>query len=214
MRAKDHHLQRELRQADYRLHPTIVVKESQVTYGSYSQIMSFIFKMWIYASIILLDNLLRYLMFIAVIDLFRTCDSIANLIYNALVMFMIYYWIKIKLKVLIYPTSSPKMSNWSSKKGNSNNSINDATTPTITRATLAAPWRSTTWICIQYNMDRCTTVSVRSMNLVDPVHIFSRTKVNQKMQGKSRKHKYLQLSIWALFYLCLYKPLMFSLINF
>jgi hypothetical protein len=91
MCAKDHHLQRELRQADYRLHPTIVVKESQVTYGSYSQIMSFIFKMWIYASIILLDNLLRYLMFIAVIDLFRTCDSIANLIYNALVMFMIYY---------------------------------------------------------------------------------------------------------------------------
>jgi hypothetical protein len=39
-----------------------------------------------------------------VINLSRTCDSIATLIYNALVMFMIYSWIKIKLKVLIFPT--------------------------------------------------------------------------------------------------------------
>jgi hypothetical protein len=60
--------------------------------------------MWIYVGMILLDNLLRCLLFIAVIDLSRTCDSIATLIYNALVMFMIYSWIKIKLKVLIYPT--------------------------------------------------------------------------------------------------------------
>jgi hypothetical protein len=34
-------------------------------------------------------------MFIAVIDLSRTCDTTAILIYNALVMFMIYPWIKI-----------------------------------------------------------------------------------------------------------------------
>jgi hypothetical protein len=38
------------------------------------------------------------------IDLSRSCDSTAILICNALVMFMIYHWIKIKLKVLIFPT--------------------------------------------------------------------------------------------------------------
>jgi hypothetical protein len=38
------------------------------------------------------------------IDLFRTCDSTAILICNALVIFMIYPWIKIKLKVLIFST--------------------------------------------------------------------------------------------------------------
>jgi hypothetical protein len=37
------------------------------------------------------------------IDLFRTCD-IASLICYALVMFMIYHWIKVKLKVLIFST--------------------------------------------------------------------------------------------------------------
>jgi hypothetical protein len=39
---------------------------------------------------ILLDNLLQYLLFIVVIDLSRTCDSIAILICNVLIMFMIY----------------------------------------------------------------------------------------------------------------------------
>jgi hypothetical protein len=53
---------------------------------------------------ILLDNLLQCLLFIGMIDLSRTCGTAATLIYNALVMFMIYPWIKIKLKVLIYPT--------------------------------------------------------------------------------------------------------------
>jgi hypothetical protein len=53
---------------------------------------------------ILLNNLLQCLLFIAMIDISRTCGSIASLIYNALVMFMIYPWIKIKLKVLIFPT--------------------------------------------------------------------------------------------------------------
>jgi hypothetical protein len=36
------------------------------------------------------------------IDLSRTCDTATSLICYALVMFMIYSWIKIKLKVLIY----------------------------------------------------------------------------------------------------------------
>jgi hypothetical protein len=60
--------------------------------------------MLICVGMILLDNLLQYLLFIAMINLSRTCDSIATLICNALVIFMIYSWIKIKLKVLIYPT--------------------------------------------------------------------------------------------------------------
>jgi hypothetical protein len=51
----------------------------------------------------LLDNLMQYLLFIAMIDLSRTCGTTASLICYALVMFMIYPWIK-KLKVLIFPT--------------------------------------------------------------------------------------------------------------
>jgi hypothetical protein len=38
------------------------------------------------------------------IDLSRTCGTAASLICYALVMFMIYPWIKIKLKVLFFPT--------------------------------------------------------------------------------------------------------------
>jgi hypothetical protein len=46
--------------------------------------------MLIYAGMILLDNLLQYLLFIAMIDLYRICGTAATLIYNALVMFIIY----------------------------------------------------------------------------------------------------------------------------
>jgi hypothetical protein len=66
--------------------------------------MSYILNMLIYVDMIFLDNLLQYLLFIAVIDLSRSCDSIATLIRNALVVIMIYSWIKIKLKELIFPT--------------------------------------------------------------------------------------------------------------
>jgi hypothetical protein len=64
--------------------------------------MSYIFNMLICVGMILLDNLLQYLLFIAMIDLSRTCGTATNLIYYALVIFMIYSWIKIKLKMLIY----------------------------------------------------------------------------------------------------------------
>jgi hypothetical protein len=60
--------------------------------------------MLICVDMILLDNLLQCLLFIVVIDLSITCDSTAILIYNALVIFVIYPWIKIKLKVLIFRT--------------------------------------------------------------------------------------------------------------
>jgi hypothetical protein len=100
-------LQRELRQADRRLHPIVVIMEPQVTYVFFSQIMSYILNMLICVGMILLDNLLQCLLFIAMIDLSRICDSTASLICNALVMFIIYPWIKIKLKVLIFPTGLP-----------------------------------------------------------------------------------------------------------
>jgi hypothetical protein len=67
--------------------------------------MSYIFNMLICVRMILLDNLLQYLLFIAFIDLSRTCDTVASLICYALAMLMIYSWIKIKLKVLIFSTS-------------------------------------------------------------------------------------------------------------
>jgi hypothetical protein len=72
-RAEGCRLQCKLRQADRRLHLAIVVKEPQVTYSSYSQIMSYISNMLICVDMILLDNLLQCLLFIAMIDLSRTC---------------------------------------------------------------------------------------------------------------------------------------------
>jgi hypothetical protein len=66
--------------------------------------MSYILNILICAGMILLDNLLQYLMFIGMIDLSRTCGSTASLICNALLMFIIYSWIKIKLKGSIFPT--------------------------------------------------------------------------------------------------------------
>jgi hypothetical protein len=100
--AKGHRLQRELHQTDRRLHPVVIIKEPQVTYDSCSQIMSYIFNMLICIGMILLDNLLQCFMFITMIDLSRTCGAATILICYALVMFMIYSWIKIKPKVLIY----------------------------------------------------------------------------------------------------------------
>jgi hypothetical protein len=64
--------------------------------------MSYILNMFICVCMILLDNLLQCLLFIAVIDLSRIYDCTAILIYNVLVMFMIYPLIKIKLKILIF----------------------------------------------------------------------------------------------------------------
>jgi hypothetical protein len=56
--------------------------------------MSYILNMLICVGIILLDNLLQCLLFIVIIDLSRTCGSTPSLICNALLMFMIYSWIK------------------------------------------------------------------------------------------------------------------------
>jgi hypothetical protein len=53
---------------------------------------------------IFLDNLVQCLLFFDMIDMSRSCDSSADLIYYASIMFMIYSWIKIKLKMLIFST--------------------------------------------------------------------------------------------------------------
>jgi hypothetical protein len=101
-RADGHRLQRELHQVDRSLHSLVINEEPQVTYDSCSPITSYIFNMLICVGMILLDNLLQCFLFIAMIDLSRTCDIATILICYALVIFMIYSWIKIKLKVLIY----------------------------------------------------------------------------------------------------------------
>jgi hypothetical protein len=89
-RIEGRRLQHELRQVDRSLHPIVVIKEPQVTYDFSSQIMSYILNMLICVDMILLDNMLQYLLFIAVIYLSRTCGSTASLICNAFIMFMIY----------------------------------------------------------------------------------------------------------------------------
>jgi hypothetical protein len=91
MGVEGHCLQRELCQVERHLHPIITVKEPQVTYGFSSQIMSYILNMLICVCMILLDNLLQCFLFITVIDLCRTYDSTTILIYNVLVIFIIYF---------------------------------------------------------------------------------------------------------------------------
>jgi hypothetical protein len=93
-RAESHRLQRELRQADRRLHSVVMVKESQVKCGYCSQIMSYIFNMLIYVGMILLDNMLSCLLFIAMIDISKTWDTVISLIYYTLVIFMISFRLK------------------------------------------------------------------------------------------------------------------------
>jgi hypothetical protein len=75
MRTEGHCVQHKLCQAERRLHPIVVVKELQVMYGFSYQIMSYILNMLICVGMILLDNLLQYLLFIVVIDLFIIYDS-------------------------------------------------------------------------------------------------------------------------------------------
>jgi hypothetical protein len=68
--------------------------------------MSYVFNILICVGMILLDNLLQCLLFIAMIDLSRTYGTAVNLICYALVIFMIYFWIRIKLKMLIFSTEN------------------------------------------------------------------------------------------------------------
>jgi hypothetical protein len=76
----------------------------EATYVFYSPIMSYILSILICIWMIFLDNLVQCLLFVDMIDMSRSCDSSTDLIYYASIMFMIYSWIKIKLKMLIFPT--------------------------------------------------------------------------------------------------------------
>jgi hypothetical protein len=53
---------------------------------------------------ILLDNLLQRLIYIIMIDLSSICDCTTVLIYKLLDIIMSYFCIKIKLKILLFPT--------------------------------------------------------------------------------------------------------------
>jgi hypothetical protein len=100
--------------------------------------------MLICVDMILLDNLLQCFLFIAIIDLSRTCASTASLICIALVMFMIYPWIKIKLKVLIFLTiQKPYCRHFSFVAG-----FNDALKPTPFTSANFKRWqmRVTLWL--------------------------------------------------------------------
>jgi hypothetical protein len=68
--------------------------------------MSYILNILTCLDMILLDILLQCFLFIVVIDLSSTFYIIVVLIFNLLFRFVIYFWIKIKLKVLIFPTRS------------------------------------------------------------------------------------------------------------
>jgi hypothetical protein len=68
--------------------------------------MSYILNILTCVDMILLDILLQCFLFIVVIDLSSTFYIIVVSIFNLLFRFVIYFWIKIKLKVLIFPTSS------------------------------------------------------------------------------------------------------------
>jgi hypothetical protein len=82
----------------------VVVKKLNIMYNFSAQVMSYILNMLICVGMILLDNLLQCLLFIAMIDLSRIYNNVASLICYVLVMIIIYSQIKIKLKILIYPT--------------------------------------------------------------------------------------------------------------
>jgi hypothetical protein len=66
--------------------------------------MSFILGTIIYIVVIMLDNMLQCLICIVLIDLSITYDSIVVFICKSLVMFMSYFWIKTKLKVILFAT--------------------------------------------------------------------------------------------------------------
>jgi hypothetical protein len=97
------HLQCVIVQTEWHLHNSTVVKEEEASYIVFSLIMSYMLNLVICIGMILLD-LLQCSIYIVVIDLSSTYDSTTILICNSLFMFMIYFLIKIKLKVLLFPT--------------------------------------------------------------------------------------------------------------
>ena len=69
--------------------------------------MSYILSIVIYLGMILLDSLLQSLTLFHMIHLSRSWIDMFDLICNLVVVFMIYFCIKLKLKVLIYQHQLP-----------------------------------------------------------------------------------------------------------
>ncbi|KAK3130497.1 hypothetical protein QOZ80_6BG0494210 [Eleusine coracana subsp. coracana] len=66
--------------------------------------MSFILVFVIYLSMMDVASIINAMLLSGLIDLSRSCVDLSSLSCNLLIMLMIYFWINIKLKVLIYPT--------------------------------------------------------------------------------------------------------------
>ena len=98
------------RAADRRqlLYPTPIVKKE--TYDLLSQIMFSILAIMICCSLIVLDSMVQSVFSLVIIDLCRSSIDISSLICYLSIIFMIYSWIKIKLKVLIYSTHTEMIS--------------------------------------------------------------------------------------------------------
>jgi hypothetical protein len=88
---------------EWRLHNSTIVKDEKTPYVLFSLITYYMLNLVICIVMILLD-LLQCLICIILIHLSTTYDSTIVLICNLLFMFMIYFWIKIKLKVLLFST--------------------------------------------------------------------------------------------------------------
>jgi hypothetical protein len=101
-RAEPHRIYCELHQSARGLKESTTGKED--TYILHSRTMSYILNILICVGMILLDSLLQCFLFIFVIDLSITFDNIVVSICNLLFMFIIHFFIKIKLKVLIFLT--------------------------------------------------------------------------------------------------------------
>ena len=67
--------------------------------------MFFILAIMICYSMIVLDSMVQSVFSLVIIDLCRSSIDISSLICYLSIIFMVYSWIKIKLKVLIYPTT-------------------------------------------------------------------------------------------------------------
>jgi hypothetical protein len=97
-----HGIYRKLHQSARGLQESTTINED--TYVLNSRIMSNLLNILICVGMILLNSLMQYFMFIVVINLSSTYDTTVVSIYDLLFMFIIYFWIKIKLKVLIFPS--------------------------------------------------------------------------------------------------------------
>jgi hypothetical protein len=96
------HIYHKLRESACGLQNSITVKEDM--YVLDSRIMSYILNISICVGMILLDILLQWFLFITVIDLASIFHSTFVSLWNLVFSSIIYFWIKIKLKMLIFPT--------------------------------------------------------------------------------------------------------------